>query len=151
MKRTTVRFIIRYYALLFIIIFLCISFFFLDFFLEILQLEKKKPIITTRPACHVAISASTRRLSRGFGQPGRVKWALPHISPATQTSGLSLGSSPCLSSSSIFLCIPFRLLPLLSCPEEKPMDRYNKVTSVFQLRKLRLLMLGAAPGCPAGR
>lgn len=150
MKRTMVYFIIIiHYALLFIIIFLCISFF-LDFFLEILQLEKKI-IITTRPACHVAISASTRRLSRGFRQPSRVKRALPHISPATQTSGLSLGSSPCLSSSSIFLCIPFRLLPLLSCPEEKPMDRYNKVTSVFQLRKLRLLTLGAAPGCPAGR
>lgn len=136
----------HYYLLLSFFVF----HFFLDFFLEILQLEKKI-IITTRPACYVAISASTRRLSRGFGQPGRVKRALPHISPATQTSGLSLGSSSCLSSSSIFLCIPFRLLPLLSCPEEKPMDRYNKVTSVFQLRKLRLLTLGAAPGCPAGR
>lgn len=144
-----VYFIIIYYALLFIIIFLCISFF--SRLLPRNIAARKKIIITTRPACHVAISASTRRLSRGFGQPGRVKRALPHISPATQTSGLSLGSSSCLSSSSIFLCIPFRLLPLLSCPEEKPMDRYNKVTSVFQLRKLRLLTLGAAPGCPAGR
>lgn len=72
-----VYFIIIYYALLFIIIFLCISLF-LDFFLEILQLEKKT-IITTRPACHVTISASTQRLSRGFGQPGGVKRAPPSL------------------------------------------------------------------------
>lgn len=133
-----VYFIIIYYALLFIIIFLYISFF-LDFFLEILQLEKKN--YHHNMACMPCnnFSVHSKAVSRF-----RATWR-------SEAGTSFLGSSPYLPSSSFFLCIPFRLQPLLSCPEEKPMDRYNKVTTIFQVRKLRLRTLGAAPGCPAGR
>lgn len=77
---------------------------------NILLLQLERNIITTWPTCNVAISVSTKGLSQGFRQPERGK-APPHISPAAQASSLSLGFSPYLPSSNVFLFIPFCLLP----------------------------------------